>query len=361
MAKEGIDYLFVGPGSDMLYMSNYRTMASERLAVFILPVEGKPSFVGPLFEMPRFELSKTKTFFDLLAWEEHEDPVDLVAKDVDPARPATIGVDDRHQARFFLSYMKKLPKAKFVSTMSVLAEMRLHKDAAEIGYLTHLGKALDKVWEAALEIKYSGRKQSDIGVDLQKIKRKVFKEAGEPRLEPPSSSSGPSSGINTSSAHGGGGDRKIQRGDAIYWEMGNGSCMGYTGDKTRSAQVAPGSDEYKKVYEVVKEAQQTAFEAVRPGVTCERIDAIGRRVIEKAGYGKYFTHRIGHGLGLDGHEYPYLVKGNKQKLDPGMVFSVEPGIYIPGKWGIRIEDIVYVTQDGARSFFESSKEYHELE
>jgi len=142
--------------------------------------------------------------------------------------------------------------------------------------------------------------------------------------------------------------------------MGGGSCMGYAGDKTRSVQVAPATEEYRKTYEVVKEAQQTAFEAIRPGVTCESIDRIGRKVIEKHGEGEYFTHRIGHGLGLDEHEPPYLVLGNKRKLEPGMVTSVEPGIYIPGKWGIRIEDIVYVTEDGAKSFYSSTKEFREV-
>jgi Xaa-Pro aminopeptidase len=360
MAEKGIDFLFVGPGSDMKYISNYSAMASERLSLFILPVQGNLSFIGPLFEMPRFELSKTKTFYDLLAWEEHEDPVGLIAKLVDPAKKATIAVDDRHQARFFLRYMERFPRAKFVSTMPVLGEMRIHKDATEIEYLVHLGRALDKVWEEALRLQYSGRKQSEVGLELAENKRKIFMQAGEPRLEAPQGSSGPSSGINTSSAHGGGGDRVIQPSDAIYWEMGGGSCMGYAGDKTRSAQVAPATEEYKKAYEVVKEAQQTAFKAVHPGVTCESVDLAGRRIIEKAGYGKYFTHRIGHGLGLDGHEYPYLVRGNKMKLEPGMVFSIEPGVYLPGKWGIRIEDIVYVTEDGAKSLYSSTKEFHEV-
>ena len=135
---------------------------------------------------------------------------------------------------------------------------------------------------------------------------------------------------------------------------------GYIGDKTRSVQVTPATDEYKNVYEIVKSAQQTAFEAIRPGVTCESVDLAGRRVIEKAGYGEYFTHRIGHGLGLDVHEPPYIVSGNRRKLEPGMVFSVEPGIYLPDKWVIRIEDIVHVTEDGAESFYKSSKEFHEV-
>ena len=360
MAEKGIHFLFVGPGSDMRYLTNYSAMQLERLNLFILPVEGKPSYIGPLFEMPRFELSKTKTFFELLPWKEHEDPVDIVAKLADPAKKVVIALDDVHQARFYLSYRRKLPKAKFVSTVPVIGEMRLHKDAIEIGYLTHLGKALDKVWEEALKLQYSGRKESEVGFELQEIKRKIFALAGEPTLELPRGPSKPTSGINTSSAHGGGADRVIQPSDAIYWEMGGGSCMGYAGDKTRSVQVAPATEEYRKAYAVVKEAQQTAFEAIRPGVTCESIDSVGREVIERHGYGEYFTHRIGHGLGLDEHEPPYLVLGNKRKLEPGMVMSVEPGIYIPGKWGIRIEDIVYVTEDGAKSFYCSTKEFHEV-
>lgn len=359
MAEEGIDYLFVGPGSDMRYIISYVCGQSERLRLFVLPVDGKPSFIGPLFEMPRFELSGTKTFFDLLPWEEHEDPIDLVANLVDP-KTVTIAIDDRHQARFILRYLNKLPRAKVVSTMPVLGEMRIRKDATEIGYLIHLGKALDKVWEEALKLDYSGRKESEVGAELHEIKRKIFTRAGEPTLSPPRRPSRPTSGINSSSAHGGGGDRVIQPGDPIYWEIGGGSCMGYAGDKTRSVQVAPATEEYKKLYEIVREAQQTAFEAIRPGVTCESIDAIGRKIIEKYGYGKYFSHRLGHGLGLDGHEYPYLVQGNKRKLEPGMVMSVEPGIYIPGKWGIRIEDIVYVTEDGAETLHHSTKEFHEV-
>jgi Xaa-Pro dipeptidase len=114
------------------------------------------------------------------------------------------------------------------------------------------------------------------------------------------------------------------------------------------------------MYEIVKECQQTAFEAIRPGVTCESIDLAGRAVLDKYGVGKYLDHRIGHGLGMNGHEYPYIVRGNKRLLEPGMVFSVEPGLYLPGKWGIRIEDIVYVTEDGAESFFHSTKEFNEV-
>jgi len=360
MTDHGIDYLFVGPGSDLLYLTNYRAMASERLGVFVLPQEGRGSFVGPLFEMPRFELSKTKTFFDLIPWQEHEDPVVKVADLIDTSKKNKIGIDDRHQARFFIRYAKKIKKAKFVSTWPVLGEMRLHKDKTEISYLIHLGKALDKVWEEALRLKYSGRKESDVGAELNEIKRRIFGSAGTPEIQMPQAAGRPSSGINTSSAHGGGGDRVIQPSDAIYWEMGGGSCQGYIGDKTRSCQVAPATAEHKRVYEVVRKAQQKAYEAVRPGVTCQSIDRIGRRIIERAGYGQYFNHGIGHGLGLDGHEDPYLVKGNRRKLEVGMVTSVEPGIYLPGKWGIRIEDIVYVTDDGAKSLYGSTKEFNEV-
>lgn len=358
MTEERINYLFVGPSTDMKYICDYECHALERLRLFVLPVDGKPSFITPSFEVRRFELMGVDVFFDLLPWEETEDPMDLVADLVDPAKTTTIAVDDKHWGMFILRYIERLPKAKFVSAEPVLGEMRMHKDSTEIGYLKKLGKELDKVWEEALKLQYSGRKESEVGADVFEIKKKIFKPPVELSPKGPQR---PTSGINSSSAHGGGSDRVIQPSDAIYYEIGEGSCYGYIGDKTRSVQVAPATEEYRKIYEIVKEAQRTAFEAVLPGVTCESIDLAGRQIIEKAGYGKYFTHRIGHGLGLDVHEPPYMVRGNKRKLEPGMVFSIEPGIYLPGKWGIRIEDIVYVTEDGAESFYRSTKEFHEVQ
>ncbi len=357
MTENGIDYLFVGPGTDMRYICNYVCGPMERLRLFVLPVHGKPSFVTPAFEVPRFKLGSVNLFFDLIPWEESEDPIDLVKQLVGAAKPTVIAVDDRHWGMFITAYLKKLPKAKFVSAEPVLSELRMHKDKEEIGYLKLLGQNLDKIWEELLKLEYNGRTESDLKWDQLEIKKRIFKSPVE--LSPIGENK-PESGINSSSPHGGGPDRIVQRGDVVLWEMGRGACHGYYGDKTRSVQVAPATEECKKVYEIVKRAQQTAFEAVRPGVTCESIDLAGRRVIEKAGYGEYFTHRIGHGLGLDGHEPPYIVWGNKRKLESGMVFSIEPGIYLPGKWGIRIEDIVYVTENGAESFYHSSKEFREV-
>lgn len=357
MAKEGIDYLFVGPGTDMRYICNYVCSPMERLRLLVLPVNGKPSFITPAFELPRFKLGNVDLFFDLVPWEENEDPTGILEDLVGAAKQAVIAVDDKHWGLFITAYMKKLPKAKFVSASSVLGELRIRKDKEEVGHLKLLGRALDKVWEELLTVDYRGRMESDLKMEQLEIKNRIFKppvelsQLGENK---------PESGANSSSAHGGGPDRVIRRGDIVLWEMGRGTCYGYYGDKTRSVQVAPATEECEKIYAVVKKAQQTAFEAVRPGVTCESIDLAGRRVIEKAGYGEYFIHRIGHGLGLDGHELPYLVKDNKRKLESGMVFSIEPGIYLPNKWGIRIEDIVHVVKDGAESFYHSSKEFHEV-
>lgn len=359
MLENNIDYLIVGGGTDLKYISNYSHGQSERLGSFILSVDKKPCYLGPSFEMPRFEHSKLDVFFDLIPWEEWEDPVEIM-KRVITKHKATIAVNDRHQFRFLVKYMNHFPNAKFVDAFPVLGEMRIHKDATEISYLKHLGKALDRAWEEALTLTYTGRKESELAQDLHDIKKKVFSISGAPIISLSSRAGRPLTGINTASAHGGGGDRVIERGDALYWECGGGSCMDYVGDKTRSGQVGVETGEYKKMYNIVKETQQTTFEAVKPGVTCESIDITARKVLAKYGVEKYMPHRVGHGLGMDGHEYPYLVKGNKRLLEPGMVFSVEPGLYFPGKWGIRIEDIVYVTEDGAESFYHSTKEYHVL-
>lgn len=357
MAENKIDYLFVGSGTDMTYICDYVCTPNERLRLFVLPVDGRPSFITPAFEVPAFKLGKIDVFFDLISWEETEDPMKLLEGIVNHKKKATIAIDDKHWGMFFVEYLKILPSAEFVSAGPVLGEMRICKDATEVHYMKELGKALDEVWEEALKLEFGGRRESELVSDLSKIKERFFKPPVE---RSPRGENRPLSGINSSSAHGGGLDRVIQKGDAIYWEMGRGVCHGYIGDKTRSVQVAPSTEEYRKVYNVVKKAQQTAFEAIRPGRTCESIDLAGRRVIKEAGYGEYFTHRIGHGLGLDVHEPPYMVEGNKRKLEPGMIFSVEPGIYLPGKWGIRIEDIVYVTADGAESFYSSTKDFHEV-
>lgn len=181
-------------------------------------------------------------------------------------RKVVIALNDRHQVRFFTSYQEKMPKARFVSAFPVLGEMRMRKDEDELSYLIYLGKALDRVWEEALKLQYRGRKESDVGIELYEIKRKIFADAGQPTLAVSRrGASRPMSGINTASAHGGGADRVIEKGDAIYWEMRGGSCMGYVGDKTRSVQVGHSTEEYVRTYEVVKETQRKAFEAVRPG------------------------------------------------------------------------------------------------
>lgn len=358
MEKNGIDYIFVGPGTDMKYMFNYSCWPMERLRLFILPMNDKPSFITPSFEVQRLKLNNLNVFFDVIPWEETEDPFDIVKNLVDSNKKIKIAIDDKHWGMFITSYLKILSKATFISAKPVLGKLRIIKDSYEIEILKRIGKALDVVYEEALQLKYSGKKETEIYSELQEIKKDVFRRVGKPIIETQGQNElRPLSGINSSSAHGGGSDRIIMPSDPIYWEMGECNCSGYVGDKTRSFQVFPYTEKYKKIYEIVKKAQNEAFNSVHPGVTCEYVDKVGRKIIEKSGYGEYFTHRIGHGLGLDYHEPPYLVQGNKRTLEPGMVFSIEPGIYLPEKWGIRIEDIVYVTDEGVESFYQSTKDF----
>jgi Xaa-Pro aminopeptidase len=358
MQKAEIDYLFLGGGTDIKYLLNYQHGESERLGVFVLPSKGKGTYIGPKFEMPRFELGKINVFYDLLPWEEHEDPLEKVASVLDLIKPVKIAVSDTHQARFLVRYLERFPLAEIVSAYRIMGEMRVHKDKQEIEYLIHLGKALDKSWEKTLELKFSGRKESELGQDLQDIKMEVFRGFHDPPVNMSTMSGRPATGINSSSAHGGGGDRVIQKGDPFWWECGSGNCMGYVGDKTRSAQVGPGTAECEKIYKKLQDVQQKVSEAVKPGITCESLDLLCKKLMKKAGVAQFMDHRVGHGLGMDGHEYPYIVQGNNTVIESGMVFSVEPGIYIPGKWGLRIEDIIYVTDSGCESFFHSSKDYN---
>lgn len=358
MGKKGIDYLFVDVGSDMFYLTNYETYKLERLVLFVLPREGQSYMITPSFEVPRFELGGIKAFFDVRAWEETEDPMDILTYLVDPAKPATIGLTDQMWGIFVLSIMKILPKANFVSASQVLAPMRMIKDPQEIEYLREAGRRIDKVWEDVLRLSFSGNTEHEMSEKIIAIQKKHFAPPARPPLFPVKPVE---SGPNSASPHGGGPDRVIQKSDGVMCELGGGSYLGYKTDMTRCCQVAPATEEYRKVYEVVKEAQQAAFETIRPGVTCESIDLAGRRVIEEAGYGEYFTHRLGHGLGLDFHEEPYIVKGNKTKLREGMVFSDEPGIYLPGKFGVRIQDIVMVTKDCAERLYNSTRELHTVD
>jgi Xaa-Pro aminopeptidase len=311
--------------------------------------------VMPAFESFRLNQEGHEVFYGVQGWEERDDPFALIRKVVGTTDGAglTIGIGEQMWSVFLLGMQAILPKATHVSASSVLAPLRAVKDAAEIESLLELGRRMDRVFAEVRSLSFAGRTELAVGDDIFQI----VKRHGLMPTQPGGVASGP----NTASAQHQSVDRPIRQGDAIWVELGQGgSYNGYKADITRCFFVGPRPPEYERVYAVVKEAQETAFQATRPGVQCQAIDRAGRAIIAQAGYGSYFVHRIGHGLGLDTHEPPYMAEGNATPLVAGMVFSDEPGIYIPGQFGVRVEDVLVVTPTGARRLYACTRDCVEV-
>jgi D-alanyl-D-alanine dipeptidase len=225
--------------------------------------------------------------------------------------------------------------------------LRAVKDDDELGRLAEAGRAVDATFDGILKLGFGGRREIDVAADLAALLR----EHGHSKVAFTVVGSGP----NGAKPHHEVGERVIEDGDMVVMDFG-GIKDGYGSDTTRTVHVGEPSDEEREVYEVVRQAQQAGYEAVRVGITCEEIDRAARTVISDAGYGEYFTHRVGHGIGLTTHEPPYMVEGETRPIEPGMCFSIEPGIYLPERFGVRIEDIVAVGVDGGRRLNNTSRE-----
>lgn len=334
MRAAGVDLLCIGPSADLFYLTGINAHLSERLNLLLVPAEGRPKFVVPRLEAPN--VADKADLVEIKPWEETESPSDLVASLAGNAK--SIGAGDQLHAIFLLRLQEAIPGAKWTPGGPILRDLRMRKDDAEIAAMREVAHRTDQAWAAFLE---GGPIE---GLTEQQAMDRLNQLMAERGMTPMFGIC--ASGPNSASPHYNTGDRVIERGDAVVFDWG-GELNGYLSDMTRTVVIGEPSDEYRKVYEIVLRANRAAFDAVRPGVPCEDVDRAARDVITDAGYGEYFIHRVGHGLGLDVHEDPYMVKGNKLPLAPGMTFSDEPGIYMPGKFGIRIEDTVVCTQDGA--------------
>lgn len=340
MERQGVDWLIISPSSDLVYMMGYPAHTSERLTALATPRRGgEPFVVVPRLEAPRLEArDDLHDIIDRRIWNETENPIRLLADGLGSPEGLTIAVSDQMWSGFLLKLMDACPGARFVNADTVLKELRLIKAADEIGFMREAGRLTDEVWdEFAATVSIAGKTEIEVGRILGEMMGQ--KGLGSPAFMIVASGPGSASPHYLTST------KVIQEGDAVVFDFG-GNIEGYKSDITRTVHVGEPSEEFRKVYAIVDEARKAAFAAVRPGATCESIDAAARKVITDAGYGEYFIHRVGHGLGLDVHEAPYLVGGDTTPLRPGMVFSDEPGIYIPGKFGIRIEDSVLCTEDG---------------
>ena len=335
MASRDVDVLLLSVGADLPYLTGYEAMPLERLTMFVLPRLGEATLVIPRLEAPR--VTPHPELFSVLPWDETQNPIEIVARLMGSAKTAAIG--DRTWARFLVDLARARPTTHFAKASSVTTPLRARKDAAEIEALRHAGTAADRV-AAQLqrdEIRLVGRTEADVSTD---IGRRLIAE-GHDRVN----FAIVAAGANAASPHHHAARRVIEHGDVVLFDFG-GTMNGYCSDITRCVAIGEPGAEVADAYAVLHEAQAAAVDACVVGTPCEEVDAVARAVIQAAGYGDYFIHRTGHGIGLEEHEDPYIVSGNAEPLAPGHAFSIEPGIYVPGRFGIRLEDIVVASASG---------------
>jgi Xaa-Pro aminopeptidase len=343
MEDLGVDVLLLSVGADLPYFTGYTAMPLERLTMLVLPRAADATLVVPALEAPRVE--GRPEAFTVRPWAETEDPVAIVARLA--GRPARAAIGDRTWATFLLGLQEALLETSFVAASRVTGPLRARKDAAEIDALRAAARVVDAVALAMRERPFAGRTEADISREL--VERIL--EGGHERANFAIVASGP----NAASPHHEPGERVVDVGDSVVCDFG-GTMAGYCSDITRTFVVGQPPAELADLYEVLFRAQEEAVQAARVGVTCEAVDATARSIIAAAGYGDYFIHRTGHGIGLEEHEDPYLVSGNATPLAAGHAFSVEPGIYLPGRCGARIEDIVVATDAGPERLNEAPRE-----
>ncbi|MDI5966126.1 Xaa-Pro peptidase family protein [Streptomyces sp. SL13] len=337
-AAAGLDALLVSPGADLRYLTGYQAHPLERLTCLVCPAQGDPLLVVPALEKPAAEASPAGALgVEIIGWAETDDPYALVAERL-TSGVRRVGVDNHMWAEKVLAFRAALPGAEQTLAGTVLREMRMRKSPAEIAALRRAGAAIDRVHRRIGDWLRPGRTEREVAQDIAA----AIVEAGHATCDFVIVGAGP----NGASPHHEVSDRTIRRGDAVVVDIGGTTADGYCSDSTRTYAVGEPHADFRDLYEVLRRAQQTQTDAVRPGITAQELDAVGRDIIEDAGYGDHFIHRTGHGIGLETHEEPYIVAGNDLVLEPGMTFSLEPGIYLPGRFGARIEDIAVCTEDG---------------
>jgi D-alanyl-D-alanine dipeptidase len=344
-AEAGLAGLLVAPGPDLVWLTGYTpTAVTERLTLLVLVPGQDPVLVVPALEAPDAAGATGAPALTLRDWTDGKDPYAATAALLDGGR---FGISDNAWAMHLLALQKALPGTSYASLTEALPMLRAVKDAAELELLAAAGAAADATFEEIRDVPFAGRRESRIAADLSRLLR----EHGHEQVDFTIVASGP----NGANPHHEAGDRVVERGDMVVLDFG-GLKAGYGSDTSRTVHVGEPTDEERRVHDVVREAQEAGFRAVRPGVACQEVDRAARAVIADAGYGEYFIHRTGHGIGVTTHEPPYMIEGEEQPLVPGMCFSVEPGVYLPGRFGVRIEDIVTVTEDGGRRLNTTSRE-----
>ena len=342
MRAQGVDVALLSLGLDMPYLTGYNAMPLERLTMLVLPAHGDATIVVPGLEAPRVTLMPG--VFTLLPWCETEDPVAITARLVKKSTPETrvVAVGDQMWARFLVDLMPMLSGTQYRRSVDVIGSLRMRKDQAEIDALRAAGAAVDRIAGElhAGRIPLVGRTEAQVSADLS---ARILAEGHDVV-----NFAIVAAGENAASPHHHPGSRVIQKNEIVLCDFG-GTMNGYCSDITRCVFTGDIASDVAEAYAVLFEAEAAAVKAATIGTPCEEVDAVARRIIAAAGFGDYFIHRTGHGIGLDAHEDPYIVSGNSLPLEAGHAFSIEPGIYLPGKWGMRLEDIVVATTHGPDS------------
>ncbi|MDT5299109.1 MAG: hypothetical protein QOG79_2351 [Mycobacterium sp.] len=335
-AAAGLAGLVITPGYDLRYLLGSRAQTFERLTALVLG-SGEPTVVVPRMELASLKESAVPELgLSVRDWVDGEDPYQLVADALGGA-PAATAVTDSMPALHLLPLAEVLGVVPVLAT-DVLRRLRMIKDAAEIDALRKAGAAIDRVHARVPEFLVPGRTEADVAADIAA----AIVAEGHSEVAFIIVGSGP----NGADPHHECSDRELRAGDVVVVDIGGPYDPGYNSDSTRTYSIGTPDPEVARRYSILQEAQRAAVATVRPGVTAEQVDAAARDVLAAAGLAEAFVHRTGHGIGLSVHEEPYIVAGNDLPLQEGMAFSVEPGIYFPGEWGARIEDIVVVTGDG---------------
>lgn len=343
MGRFGMDAIYLDGGTTLDYYTGMHWWTSERLMGMLLPKSGDPVYITPAFERSR-ALEQIRFGHDVRTWQENESPYALVAQVMREWHAGTgvLGIEEK--VPFFRStgIAAAMPQAKLVPATPVTAGCRAIKSPAELARMQVACDATLALYKAIWQGLEPGMTQQHIA---------AWVDAGYTRMGLRGDAS-INVGAYTALPHGSREPQVIREGTPVMLDDG---CYvdGYMSDLTRTFTLGKASDKMKKVFDIVRKAQQAALAAAHPGATMESVDAAARKVIADAGYGPgytYFSHRLGHGIGMDMHEWFYLVQGNTRRIEPGMTFSDEPGIYIPGEFGVRLEDDMHVGVDGARWF-----------
>ena len=355
-AEAGLAGLVITPGYDLRYLVGSRAQTFERLTALVVPAAGDPTMIVPRLELAAMKESAVGELgIALRDWVDGDDPYALVAAALGgssvagksaplavagKSAPLAVAVTDSMPALHLLPMAETLGVVPVLAT-DVLRTLRMIKDAAEVEALRKAGEAIDRVHARVPEFLVPGRTEADVAADIAE----AIVAEGHSEVAFIIVGSGP----HGADPHHECSDRELRSGDIVVVDIGGPYEPGYNSDSTRTYSIGEPDPDIARRYAVLQRAQRAAVDAVRPGVTAEQIDAAARDVLAAEGMAEAFVHRTGHGIGLSVHEEPYIVAGNRLELQEGMAFSVEPGIYFPGEWGARIEDIVIVTADGAQS------------